>query len=154
MYSEIHRGTGIVPSLHYIAMSGSHFDFILEVLHNLCKYIACIPSNGVLISLNCNILKGHKPSRPCFLDLTSDLFAFEAITWRQIVIGTDGKLCALCQEVKSEPLQCLAESKRHDLGAGYETLAENILQFEKIGGIPLALDPSPLDEGGGICTMT
>ena len=91
VYSEIRRGTGIVPSLHYTAMSGSHFDFILEVLHKLCKYIACIPSNGVLISLNSNILK---PSRPCFLDLTSDFF--EAIIWRQIVIGLTGSfvLCA------------------------------------------------------------
>ena len=55
-------------------------------------------------------------------------------------------ICVLCQEKSQEGLQCPAESKRPDVGAGYKTLASNITRFSMPLQIPLSL----LDDGSGI----
>ena len=60
------------------------------------------------------------------------------------------QLCAICQEATSEALQCPADTKRSDVGAGYKTLAGNIEKFAKLGCMPKELCLSLLDEGNGI----
>ena len=51
-------------------------------------------------------------------------------------VSIDWKLCVLCQKRKEEILQCPANSKRTDLGAGYKSLAENLLLFNELGMVP------------------
>ena len=63
---------------------------------------------------------------------------------------TDWSLCILCQESKSEALQCPADSKRSDVGAGYKTLAENIQEFNELGCMPIQISLSRLNEGDGM----
>ena len=63
---------------------------------------------------------------------------------------TDWSLCVLCQESKGEALQCPADSKRSDVGAGYKTLAENIQQFNELGCTPIQISLSRLNEGDGM----
>ena len=63
---------------------------------------------------------------------------------------TDWNLCVVCQESKAETLQCPADSKRSDVGAGYRTLAENIQQFSELGCMTVQISLSRLDEGDGI----
>ena len=63
---------------------------------------------------------------------------------------TNWNLCALCQEDKAEALQCPAESKRYNVGAGYATLAENIHKFDELGWMPMHVCTSRLNEGDGI----
>ena len=41
------------------------------------------------------------------------------------------------KRVRSRHMQCPADSKRSDVGAGYKTLAENILQFNELGCMPI-----------------
>lgn len=66
------------------------------------------------------------------------------------VSKTNWQMCAICQEVTSEALQCPADTKRSDVGAGYKTLAGNIEKFSKLGCMPRDLCLSRLDEGNGI----
>ena len=66
------------------------------------------------------------------------------------VSKTNWHLCAICQEVTSEALQCPADTKRSDVGAGYKTLAGNIEKFSKLGCMPTNLCLSRLNEGNGI----
>ena len=66
------------------------------------------------------------------------------------VSKTNWQMCAICQEVTSEALQCPADTKRSDVGAGYKTLAGNIEKFSKLGCMPRDLSLSRLDEGNGI----
>ena len=66
------------------------------------------------------------------------------------VSKTNWQLCAICQEVTSEALQCPAGTKRSDVGAGYKTLAGNIEKFSELGCMPTNLCLSRLDEGNGI----
>ena len=61
---------------------------------------------------------------------------------------TDWSRCVLCQEEKPEPLQCPLDSKRASPGAGYKTLAENLVQFDKLGA--LALNLGRLNDGHSI----
>ena len=50
---------------------------------------------------------------------------------------------------KNESLQCPADSKRQsDVGAGYKTLASNLVKFSDLGCLPVQIDLSRLDEGG------
>lgn len=65
---------------------------------------------------------------------------------------TDWSKCVLCQEVTSEALQCPANSKRHDIGAGqgYSTLSTSILRFSEIRQLPMPIDLNRLDEGNGM----
>ena len=66
------------------------------------------------------------------------------------VSKTNWQICAICQEATSEALQCPADAKRSDVGAGYKTLAGNIEKFSKLGCMPTDLCLSRLDEGNGI----
>ena len=60
---------------------------------------------------------------------------------------TDWNKYALCQEDTTEKLKCLANSAQ---GAGYKTMAENLVAFDKISCLPRTLQLSRLDEGQGI----
>jgi hypothetical protein len=62
----------------------------------------------------------------------------------------DWTLCALCQEPSSQPLQCPANSKRTDVGAGYDSLGDNLEKFQSLGAQPIAVDIAQLDDGDGI----
>ncbi|KAG7163186.1 hypothetical protein Hamer_G002264 [Homarus americanus] len=59
------------------------------------------------------------------------------------------ELCVVCQDSKSEPLICPAASKRHDGGAGYKSLADNLLAFNELGEV-VGVKIEGLDEGEGI----
>ena len=65
-------------------------------------------------------------------------------------VKTDWAQCVICQKNTEETLQCPAESKRTDVGAGYKTLADNIVRFRQLECMPLAINLERLDEGNGI----
>jgi hypothetical protein len=44
--------------------------------------------------------------------------------------------CVLCQNKTQEILQCPANSKRRDVGAGYNTLADHFLTLQEMGQVP------------------
>jgi len=60
---------------------------------------------------------------------------------------TDWNRCIICQTVTDENLQCSAESKRTDGGAGYISFSENLAHFRELDSIPVtaALDIQQLD---------
>ena len=66
--------------------------------------------------------------------------------------SSDWSRCILCQETKTEELCCPKKTRRTGVhsGAGYRTLANNILSFHEINALPLPLDIGSLDEGDGI----
>ena len=66
------------------------------------------------------------------------------------VSKTNWQMCAICQEVTREALQCSADTKRSDVGAGYKTLAGNTKKLSKLGCMPRDLCLSRLEEGNGI----
>jgi hypothetical protein len=69
-------------------------------------------------------------------------------------IKTNWGFCALCQKDNDDPLECPARSTRKPVGAGYVSLARDILAFQDIGHMPLSIDIGRLDEGKGVeCTM-
>ena len=82
------------------------------------------------------VYKVVDPSEPG----TSDI-ACSPIDWNK---------CALCQTNTSERLSCPADSKRDTKGIGYNTTAENLLVFKKLGCLPRTINLSRLDEGEGI----
>ncbi|KAG7156773.1 hypothetical protein Hamer_G032217 [Homarus americanus] len=59
------------------------------------------------------------------------------------------ELCVICQDRKAERLIYPAASKRHDGGAGYKSLADNLLAFNELGKV-LGVNIEGLDEGEGI----
>jgi len=61
---------------------------------------------------------------------------------------TNWKLCVICQEEKAEQLTCPSKSKRKDVGSGYSSLAEKLIEFNELGLLPFLLER--LDEGQGI----
>ena len=65
---------------------------------------------------------------------------------------TDWTHCAICQKDKNEMLRCPAESiTKTNTGAGYDTLAQNIVELSNLGCLPADFDGlSTLDEGGGL----
>ena len=65
-------------------------------------------------------------------------------------LTTDWNKCALCQEDKTEVLQCPAESRRDTQGVGYSTVADLLESFNTIGCLPNTLNLSRLDDGEGI----
>ena len=65
-------------------------------------------------------------------------------------VSIDWKLCMLCQKNKEESLQCPANSKRKDVGAGYKSLAENLLLFNELGMVPFAISLEQLNDGSGV----
>ena len=83
----------------------------------------------------------------CFLEMSSDANSQNLLDTKSK--KTDWNLCAICQENKNESLQCPADSKRQsDVGAGYKTLATNLVKFSDLGCLPVQIDLSRLDEGG------
>ena len=50
----------------------------------------------------------------------------------------------------NEPLYCPDDSKRSTGRSGYKTLADNLLRFSEIDGLPKSLDMSRLDDVEGI----
>ena len=56
----------------------------------------------------------------------------------------------MCQEKRSEPLQCPAESKRPDSGAGYRSLGSNLQEFSELGEMDESVDLGRFNEGEGI----
>uniref|UniRef100_UPI00358DDC4D uncharacterized protein n=1 Tax=Myxine glutinosa TaxID=7769 RepID=UPI00358DDC4D len=65
-------------------------------------------------------------------------------------VQTDWNKCVLCQKITRESLQCPAESKRHDVGVGYSTIAFNIRRFNELHELPMPLELGRLDDGNGI----
>ena len=63
---------------------------------------------------------------------------------------TDWNKCVLCQEDTDEMLTCLYNSARGTDRAGYRTIAEHLVAFDKISCLPRTLKLSQLDEGQGI----
>ena len=60
----------------------------------------------------------------------------------------DWHKCVLCQTITSEPLQCPADSKRKYLGAGYESLGNNLQRFQELECLPFKEDILSLDKDG------
>ena len=58
---------------------------------------------------------------------------------------TNWKMCVICQEEKAEPLTYPSKSRRKDVGNGYSSLAENLMEFYELGQLPIQLER--LDEG-------
>ena len=79
---------------------------------------------------------------------------FESISpWTETTaqaVSIDWKLYVLCQKRKEESLQCPANSKRTDLGAGYKSLAENLLLFNELRMVPFAVNLEQLNDGSGV----
>lgn len=67
-----------------------------------------------------------------------------------LCLTTDWSKCVLCQEDTPEMLKCPADSTRAMEGGGYQTIAEHLKAFNKIGCLPRTLNLSRLDEGEGI----
>ncbi|XP_045131595.1 uncharacterized protein LOC123516404 [Portunus trituberculatus] len=65
---------------------------------------------------------------------------------------TNWNKCIICQTDTDENLQCPAESRRTDQGAGYITFSENLARFHELDSIPVTLDIRRLDEGKGVRT--
>ncbi|KAG7162446.1 hypothetical protein Hamer_G007990 [Homarus americanus] len=59
------------------------------------------------------------------------------------------ELCVICQDKKAERLRYPAASKRHDGGAGYKLLADNLLAFNELGEV-VGVYIEGHDEGEGI----
>ena len=51
----------------------------------------------------------------------------------------DWEKCIVCQQTTKEALQCPANSKRSDVGAGYETFANNINSLKQLGCMPVTM---------------
>jgi len=64
----------------------------------------------------------------------------------------DWKECFLCQQRTAEKLVCPDRSKRQDSIAGYQSLVDILLEFEKIGELPSHLVPARLDDGSGLAS--
>ena len=62
----------------------------------------------------------------------------------------DWTLCCLCQSTKSEKLICPAKSLKSNACAGYKTLEDNLVLFQRIGKQPVPVNTSLLNEGFGI----
>ncbi|CAG2211100.1 unnamed protein product [Mytilus edulis] len=60
--------------------------------------------------------------------------------------------CILCQEIIDEKLICPFDSKRLNVGAGYQSLADNIKKFHELRLMPEGINVciENLDEGSGI----
>ena len=60
-------------------------------------------------------------------------------------------LCIICQQRGQEiNLQCPANSKRKDCGAGYASFVANLIIFQDLSIMPVNLNIDQLDDGSGI----
>ena len=57
----------------------------------------------------------------------------------QRIENTDWERCIMCQENKSEVLQCPADSSRSDAGVGYMRFEENFKRFKELGALPVKI---------------
>ena len=63
----------------------------------------------------------------------------------------DWSKCIFCQKIlPRNKTTCPANSKKHDIGAGYKSLAEAVNGFKDLGQLPCALNVDAWDEGDGI----
>jgi len=53
-----------------------------------------------------------------------------------VILQADWLKCFLCQEDTNEKLCCPANSKRTDIGAGYTSLADDLIAFHSAGRLP------------------
>ena len=60
---------------------------------------------------------------------------------------TNWETWALCQTVTDEPMQCPTKLSKPPIGKGYVFLAENLLEFQALGRLPLDLGLERLDNG-------
>ena len=60
--------------------------------------------------------------------------------------------CIICQVDKDEPLQCPANSKRRNVGAGYQSFADILPEFQSADALPshMVVDAAEFDEGNGV----
>ena len=61
----------------------------------------------------------------------------------------DWEQCLICQERTKEDLQCPANSKKKDAGAGYTSFVSNLEEFQSLGNTPTIINVNNLDEGHG-----
>ena len=73
----------------------------------------------------------------------------EKIPPKQPKTATNWDLCALCQISTSEALQCPAKSTKKPTGAGYVSLAEDLLQYKDLAPLQKKTDLDRLDDGNG-----
>lgn len=59
-------------------------------------------------------------------------------------------MCIICQSDGKEKLQCPAESKRSDVGAGYHSFVDILPRFKDVGALPPHLSADLVDEGKGV----
>ena len=69
---------------------------------------------------------------------------------KQTCTQPDWNVCVLCQAKTSEPLQCPANSKRTDVGAGYRYVAENLIKFHELDAIPVGVNIQHLNIDTGL----
>ena len=62
----------------------------------------------------------------------------------------DWRYCIICQKPSVECLQCPANSKRNDNGAGYRSFANNVAEFKSVGALPIEINIELLDESSRI----
>lgn len=63
----------------------------------------------------------------------------------------DWNRCIICQKITAKSLECPANSKRNDAGAGYLSFIRNVEEFEKLGINVLGNGSQVLaDEGKGL----
>ena len=65
-------------------------------------------------------------------------------------LDVDWTQCVLCQQDTEETLICPGFSRKQATGAGYKTLADSLLAFDRIDRLPKTINLSSLDEGEGI----
>ena len=65
-------------------------------------------------------------------------------------LDVDWTQCVLCQQDTEETLICPGFSRKQATGAGYKTLADSLLAFDRIVCLPKTINLSSLDEGEGI----
>ena len=64
---------------------------------------------------------------------------------------TDWSKCCLCQTAKNDDLKSPPMHYSYSIEQdGYSMIARNIPLFQSINALPIILDPSRIDEGGGI----
>lgn len=59
-------------------------------------------------------------------------------------------MCIICQSDSTEKLQCPAESKRSDVGAGYQSLIDILPKFQAVDALPSHMEIVLLREGTGL----
>ena len=61
--------------------------------------------------------------------------------------STNWDICALCQLVSTEYLQCPLRSTKQHAGNGYTSLAEDLVRFQALQRMPMNISLERLDDG-------